>query len=119
MRTREELREDMIDLIVMSIDVLPMEQIYSVFTTAKSCRLHYTGPLIEQADRKFMTVKQQEWEILTVYRSLEPKYKLAIYKTMLDNQASQEEKRNKLIYHDGVISLPEYRRCRSGRRREH
>lgn len=118
MKTREEQREELIDLIVMSIDNLPFEQVYNIFTMVKSYRLHYTGPLIEQADQKFMTVTQQEWEIMTVYRTLDPKYKPVIYKTMLDNQASQEEKRTKLIYHDGVISLSEYRRRGSGRRRE-
>lgn len=111
-------REELIDLIVMSIDDLPMRQIDCVFSMAKSCRIHYTGPLIDQADRKVTTVSRQEQEILTAYRTLDPKYKPVIYKTMLDNQASQEEKRTKLIYHDGVISLSEYRRRGSGRRRE-
>lgn len=117
MRTKEELREDMIDLIVMSINDLPMERIHMVFTWAKAARTYYTGPLIEQADRKVMTVTRQEQKILEVYRTIDPKYRPIILKTMLDNQASQEEKRTKLIYHDGIISMNEYRRG-SGRRRE-
>lgn len=110
MKTTEELREDLIDLIVMSIADLPMERIHMVFTWAKAARIYYTGPLIKQADREFMTVTRQEQEILTAYRTLDPKYKPVIYKTMLDKQASQEEEHGKLIYHDGVIFMSEYRR---------
>lgn len=111
-------REELIDLIVMSIDDLPIRQIDCVFSMAKSCRIHYTGPMIKQADRKVMTVTRQEQEILEVYRTLDPKYRPIILKIMLDNQASQEEEHGKLIYHDGVIIMNEYRRG-SGRRREH
>lgn len=109
-------REEMIDLIVMSIDDLPINKINNVFTMAKVTRKCYAGPLIDQADRKVMTVTRQEQEILEVYRTLDPKYRPIILKIMLDNQASQEEEHGKLIYHDGVISLSEYRRRGSGRR---
>lgn len=111
-------REELIDLIVMSIDDLPIERIHMVFIWAKAAREYYTGTLIDHADRKVMTVTRQEQEILTAYRTLEPKYRPSILKIMLDNQASQEEEHGKLVYHDGVIIMNEYRRG-SGRRREH
>lgn len=107
-------REELIDLIVMSIDDLPINKIDNVFTMAMVTRKCYAGPLMERADRTVMSVTRQEQEILTAYRTIKPKYKPVIYKAMLDNQASQEERHNKLIYHDGVISLPEYRRRGSG-----